>query len=313
MTPEIFISDPTWPYSKAKTAVLTAASAVIREDGPRAATLKNIATRAGITEPAIFRHFDGVDGLFDGLFSAYERIYERSAAAFRAQGKGMAKLREASFALVGDVAASRDFAYVLLNARHVFRGYPELKARIAEHDAKDQGAILACVAEGIKAGEIRSDVDPVSVATSLIGGIQVAAAIWIESGFGFDLLEAFGDRWDDFERMVAAKSQPKPREGKAARERSAAYFPLPGRPRRGARTRPAPSPRRPRRRSRPPARRRRPGRPARESPRRRRSPRRRSPRRRSRRRRARRKVSRSPPDLQKASVPRDLRDGGLHA
>jgi AcrR family transcriptional regulator len=226
MTPEIFISDPTWPYSKAKTAVITAASAVIREEGPRAATLKNIATRAGITEPAIFRHFDGVDGLFDGLFSAYERIYERSAVALRAQGKGLAKLREASFALMGDIAASRDFAYVLINARHVFRGYPELKARVAEHDAKDQGAILACVTEGIKAGEIRSDVDSVSIASSLIGAIQVAAAIWIESGFGFDLLEAFGDRWDDFERMIAAKSSPKPRDGKAARERSAAYFPL---------------------------------------------------------------------------------------
>jgi AcrR family transcriptional regulator len=224
MTPEIFITDPTWPYSKAKTAVLTAASAVIREQGPRAATLKNIATRAGITEPAIFRHFEGVDGLFDGLFSAYERIHERSAGAF--QGKGMAKLRSASFALVGNIAASRDFAYVLLNARHVFRGYPEFKAKVADHDAKDQGAILACIAEGIKAGEIRSDIDPVSIASSLIGGIQVAAAIWIESGFGFDILEIFGDRWDDFERMVAAKSQPRPREGKAARDRSAAYFPL---------------------------------------------------------------------------------------
>ncbi len=226
MTPEIFASDPSWPYTKAKTAVLTAAAAVIREEGPRAATLKNIATRAGITEPAIFRHFDGVDGLFEGLFSAYERVYERSAAVFAAEGKGMAKLREAAFALVGDIAASRDFAYILLNARHVFRGYPELKARVAENDASDQAAVLACLAEAAKAGELRSDIDPVSAASSLLGGLSVSAAIWIESGFGFDLIEAFGDRWEDFERMVAAKPAPRPREAKAARERSAAYFPL---------------------------------------------------------------------------------------
>ena len=92
MIPEIFSTDSAWPYSKAKTAVLAAASAVIREEGPRAATLKNIATRAGITEPAIFRHFEGVDGLFGGLFSAYERVYERSAEAFavRRQGLGQA-------------------------------------------------------------------------------------------------------------------------------------------------------------------------------------------------------------------------------
>jgi AcrR family transcriptional regulator len=227
MTPEIFITDPSWPYSKAKTAVLTAASAVIREDGPRAATLKNIATRAGITEPAIFRHFEGVDGLFLGLFSAYERVYERSAEAFSLEGKGLAKLRQASFALVENMAASRDFAYVLLFARHIFRGYPELKVKVTANDTKDQAAVLACVNEGIKAGDIRSDIDPVSTATALIGGIHVAAINWIESGFAFDLRAVFADRWDDFERMIAAKPVPKSREGRtAARERSLSYFPL---------------------------------------------------------------------------------------
>jgi AcrR family transcriptional regulator len=225
MTPEIFASDPSWPYSKAKTAVLTAASAVIREEGPRAATLKNIATKAGITEPAIFRHFEGVDGLFGGLFHAYERTYGRSAKAFEAEGKGLAKLKEASFALVGDIAASRDFAYVLINARHVFRGYPELKAKIVDNDAKDQGRVLACVNEGMKAGDIRSDVDPVSVAVAVIGGMHSTAVAWIESGFGFDLVEMFADRWDDLERMIAAKPGPKARDSKAARERAASYFP----------------------------------------------------------------------------------------
>jgi AcrR family transcriptional regulator len=227
MTPEIFITDPSWPYSKAKTAVLSAASAVIREDGPRAATLKNIATRAGITEPAIFRHFDGVDGLFEGLFSAYERVYERSAAGFAAEGRGLAKLKSASFALVDNIAASQDFAYVLLFARHVFRGYPELKVQVTENDAKDQLAVLACVNEGIKAGDIRSDIDPVSAASSLIGAIYQASVMWIESGFGFDLRAVYADRWDDFERMIAAKPAAKSREAKAgSRERAQAYFPL---------------------------------------------------------------------------------------
>jgi AcrR family transcriptional regulator len=227
MLPEIFSSDSSWPYSKAKTAVLTAAAAVICEEGPRAATLKNIATRAGITEPAIFRHFDGVDGLFNGLFSVYERIYKRSVEACTAEGQCLEKLRTASFSIIDGIAASHDFAYILVYARHVFRGYPELKAKIYEHDAKDQAYVLDCINEGIKAGQIRSDVDPVSAAVSLLGDISVSALMWIESGFGFDLHEVFSDRWEDFERMVATKSAAKSRESKAAsRERAAAYFPL---------------------------------------------------------------------------------------
>ena len=227
MIPEIFTTDPSWPFTKAKTAVIAAASAVLNEEGPRAATLKNIAARAGITEPAIFRHFEGVDGLFDGLFSVYERISESSASAFAANGKGIAKLRDASATLVGILAASHDFAYTILNARHIFRGYPEFKAKIAANDAKDQARYLACINEGIKAGEIRSDIDPVSAAASLIGSIHSTATIWIESGFRFDLCDAFGDRWDDFERMVSAKPSPKSRESRASsRELAASYFPM---------------------------------------------------------------------------------------
>lgn len=227
MTPDIIASDPSWPYSRAKTAVLSAASAVIREEGPRAATLKNIATRAGITEPAIFRHFDGVDGLFAGLFSVYERVYERSQSIYDGGGRGLSKLREASFACVDKLEESKDFAYILVYARHVFRGYPELKAKVAENDARDQSRILACIAEGLKAGEIRSDLDPVSAAISLIGGLYITAVMWIESGLSFDLREVYSDRWDDFERMVATKPAARSREAKAAaRERSASFFPL---------------------------------------------------------------------------------------
>jgi AcrR family transcriptional regulator len=227
MTPEIFTSDPSWPYSKAKTAVLAAASAVIREEGPRAATLKNIASRAGITEPAIFRHFDGVDGLFGGLFSVYERIYESTSAAFLGEGQGLVRLRAACALLVDNIAASRDFAYILINARHVFRGYSDLKSKVTDNDSRDQARILECINEGIKSGDVRSDIDPVSAAVSLIGSIYLSAVMWIESGFAFDIREVYDDRWDDFTRMIAAKPVAKSREAKAAaRDRAAAYFPL---------------------------------------------------------------------------------------
>jgi TetR/AcrR family transcriptional regulator, fatty acid metabolism regulator protein len=229
MIPEIFASDPSWPYSKAKTAVLSAASIVIREDGPRAATLKNIATKAGITEPAIFRHFDGVDGLFGGLFTVYERIYERAFAVFSSEEDqhGLAKLRKVGSSVAEYLSSSRDFAYILVYARHVFRGYPELKASVSERDAKGQSLVLACINESIKAGELRSDLDPVSIATSFIGALYITAIFWIESGFAFDICEVFADRMDDCVRMVAPKPAAKSREAKASsRDRAESYFPL---------------------------------------------------------------------------------------
>jgi TetR/AcrR family transcriptional regulator, fatty acid metabolism regulator protein len=229
MTSDIILSDADWPYTKAKTAVLSAAAAVIREEGPRAATLKNIASRAGITEPAIFRHFDGVDGLFAGLFHVFERIHQRFDDAYRAEGKGIVRLRAAIRSIVDHLAASHDFAYIVIHARQVFREYPELREKIAELSAKDYKNALACIEEGVKAGEIRSDVDPASIAVSLMGGVYMIAILWIESGYAFDLRQVCGDRWEDVERLFASKPSPRPRETKdsaASKARFAAIFSL---------------------------------------------------------------------------------------
>jgi TetR/AcrR family transcriptional regulator, fatty acid metabolism regulator protein len=227
MIPEIFSTDPSWPYTKAKTAVLAAASIVIREEGPRAATLKNIATKAGITEPAIFRHFDGVDGLFGGLYTVFERIYLRSFKDISsADLRGIAKLRAVGADVAEGLFSSRDFAYILVYGRHVFRGYPELKAKVSECDVRGQTFVLDCINESIKSGELRSDLDPVSVATSFIGALYITAVFWIESGFAFDIREVFADRMEDCIRMVASKPAAKSREAKATARERAAYFPL---------------------------------------------------------------------------------------
>jgi AcrR family transcriptional regulator len=210
MTTEIISRDPSWPYSKAKTAVLAAAAFVIREEGPRAATLKNIAGRAGITEPAIFRHFEGVDGLFGGLFHAYERIYRRFGEAYEGREKGLAKLRSAMLAMVDYLAASGDFAYVLVHATQVFRGYPDLRKKVAEYLEKDQKNAIAAVAEGVRLGEVRDDVDPESLAMAAFGTIFLTTIVWIESAFAFDLREVAERRWEDIEALIARPGVRKP-------------------------------------------------------------------------------------------------------
>ncbi|MGO8693515.1 MAG: TetR family transcriptional regulator [Rectinemataceae bacterium] len=202
MTQEILASDPDWPYSKAKTAVLAAAVAVISEGGPRAATLKNIATRANITEPAIFRHFDGVDGLFGGLFEAFELVHARMENVFEVEERGLERLLKGLFALVDLVAASEDFSYILVHGEHVFRAYSDLHERLGEHRLRQWRKLLACVEEGAAAGKIRRDIDAQSLALAAQGSIHMTILSWIEDDFGFDLREACESRIAMIERML---------------------------------------------------------------------------------------------------------------
>jgi AcrR family transcriptional regulator len=180
--------DPTWPFSKAKTAVVRAAAAVIRESGPRSATLKNIAAKAGITEPAIFRHFDGVDGLFEGMFFVFERLFGTIQASFEVPGKGLDRFVAGCNRTIDAFSRSKDFSYLILHAEHVFRGYPELRKRITELRRMDQASVFGILEEAKALGQLPPGADLKAVAIAFYGAIHFSVHAWIEGEAEIDMV-----------------------------------------------------------------------------------------------------------------------------
>lgn len=193
-----------WPYTKAKTSVLLAAAAVIRELGPRSATLKNIAHRAGITEPAIFRHFDGVDGLFAGLFSVCELFYKKTAQIYAEAKPGvdgyLASTREA----LGLMASFGDFAYLIVNSIQVFSGYEDLKAKTKELRAHDRRFGMEGLIKMHELGELKAGVPVETVGLALMGILHMTMVGWLESEPQFDLVEVGLARISSFLPLVRA-------------------------------------------------------------------------------------------------------------
>ncbi len=187
-------TDPTWPHSKAKTAILRAAAWVIRENGPRSATLKNIAARAGITEPAIFRHFDGVDDLFECLFELFERMFTRLTEAFDREDRGMDRLLGGIDRVGSYFASNRDLAYLILQAEHVFRGYPEFKERLHELRRIDNAKVMTVLVEARDLGQIPADADLGTVGMAFFGIVFLTMFDWMENPGDKDVAAMIGTR-----------------------------------------------------------------------------------------------------------------------
>ena len=114
MSREETIFGDDWPYSKAKSSLLRSAAIVIREKGPRSATLKNVAGKAGVTEPAIFRHFDGVDGVFQSMFVISELFYDKFVSYFDdRKTAGLDRLGAATDKIFATLRDNADFAYLI--------------------------------------------------------------------------------------------------------------------------------------------------------------------------------------------------------
>ncbi|GAB1431855.1 hypothetical protein MASR2M29_04800 [Spirochaetota bacterium] len=176
-----------WPYSKAKTTLLKSAALVIKSQGPRSATLKNIAGKARVTEPAVFRHFEGVDGLFKSLHFVTELYLGFFASCIeKAGGTGLDRI-EAAFAGIADgLAKSNDYSYIIAYPDPVFRQYSELMAKTEKMQAAFQKAIRAVTEEAAAAGQLAPKADAEWVSEALFSVFSQSLALWARDAKGYN-------------------------------------------------------------------------------------------------------------------------------
>lgn len=210
-----------WPYSKAKSSILRSAASVMLETGPRSATLKNIASKAEVTEPAIFRHFEGVDGVFKALFNVVKLYYAKMAAQFEDdEYKGLDRLKLGTDRMTELMTQNASFAYILARPDPVFRQYEELHAGVAESDAVLKAAVASCVREAKSKGQLNAGVDVDTMIGAFVGIMFQSLFAWVENINGYDLqkemrknvqaLAAFIRKPGTEVKIIKQKAAPKP-------------------------------------------------------------------------------------------------------
>ncbi|HOZ72236.1 MAG TPA: TetR/AcrR family transcriptional regulator [Spirochaetales bacterium] len=188
MSKEETIFGDDWPYSKAKSSLLRSAAIVIREQGPRSATLKNISGRAGVTEPAIFRHFDGVDGMFESLHAVAALFYARFTACLEGdEPTGMDRLEAGVSRIFDSLAANADFAYVVAKPDPIFRQYPRLKEKDAGMYASLAEAFTDCFKSAKADGSLLPGADPSALASAALGLFYQVLYAWVDDVEGYSL------------------------------------------------------------------------------------------------------------------------------
>jgi AcrR family transcriptional regulator len=182
---------------------LLAALEVVREEGLRELTTRSIARRSGLTQPAIYRHFSGVDELIRetlGLIRA--RIYERL-------GK-VGEEEDPRRRLVATLGVFRDFAIE----------YPRLYDALflqsgdgmpipSPTDAARSGSIFGLLVERVtecgRAGVLRAE-GPVSTALSLAAHAQGLILLYRQGRFASSdrFAEVYGRSMEDLLKGLEA-------------------------------------------------------------------------------------------------------------
>lgn len=167
--------------------ILEAAIDLIHKKGIQGLTIKNLAKSIGVTEPAIYRHFENKISILNAILDILKQdIGSILSKKLKPDATPLERIEQMfsnhfEFFKMNPAVASVVFA------EELFRNEPSLTKKIAEVIEQNNKAIVATITEGQQRKEIRTDISAENLSTMIMGTLRLFVKRWQLTGYGFDL------------------------------------------------------------------------------------------------------------------------------
>jgi AcrR family transcriptional regulator len=185
-----------------KKQIMDAARKLIMRAGSEHVTVRNMAKEVGISQAAIYRHFRGkaevlsflADSVADGLLHDIDM----------ARNVGFTSVDIIDEILrrhLSRIEQKRGVSFLVL-AEIISFGDKSLNKKVSDHIQVYVGRLRVLLADGVRAGLVRQDIDLAAAALLLFGMIQGLVNIWALNGYKFDLVEKYSELWKVYKRSL---------------------------------------------------------------------------------------------------------------
>ncbi len=191
-------------HTERQQEIISTALDLINEKGIQGLTIKNLSKKLGITEPAIYRHFENkiqilialldllkknTSGIFDAELNSDEPAVRKIERLFAKHFK--------SFSQMPSLAS-------VVFSEEIFRNEKKLIDKISEVIEQNNQTLLTILKEGQQKNEIRTDVDASHLVIFIMGALRLFIKKWQFAGFAFNL-EREGDKLSESVKRLIQK------------------------------------------------------------------------------------------------------------
>ena len=189
-------------FTNRQKEIIVTSIGLIAKNGIQGLTIKNIAGKVGVSEPAIYRHFDskmdillGILSYFrDGMVSALEGISSSQLSSTQ-------KLESIFLDHFKRFTHSPALASVIFS-EEIFQNDKRLSEKVLSIMNLNQGKILAIIQEGQENGEIRADIPEKQLSLIIMGALRIIITRWRLAEFQFDLEEEGTILWNSLKTLI---------------------------------------------------------------------------------------------------------------
>jgi AcrR family transcriptional regulator len=167
--------------------IIETALGLINEKGIQGLTIKNLSKKLGITEPAIYRHFENKIQILIALLDLLKRntsgIFESELNSDEPTVQKIERLFEKHFKSFAEMPSLASVVF----SEEMFRNEELLIGKISEIIEANNKILLTILKYGQQKSEIRSDMDAEHLVIFIMGALRLFVKKWQFSGFAFNL------------------------------------------------------------------------------------------------------------------------------
>jgi len=167
--------------------ILKTSIELIANKGIQGFTIKNLSHAIGISEPAIYRHFESKTAILLAILDNFKEMAGMmSSSITNSENRTIDKI-EILFLNLIEMFIKQPTIISVIFSEEIFKNDIQLKNKIIEIHNLNQTNIERIIDEGLVKGYVRNDLDTSSLALIFMGAFRLLVKRWDLNGYNFNL------------------------------------------------------------------------------------------------------------------------------
>ena len=167
--------------------IIDKAIRLIDQKGIQGLTIKNLAKETGVTEGAIYRHFENKKQILCAILDMFREKLKAFQASARSADSTTYEKIQATLNNLRKLFEANPAIVSVIFAEEIFQNDSELSEKVAELIQENQEFMLAIIQEGKSNRELRGDLDDQIMVSSILGTFRLIVKMWKMEEFSISL------------------------------------------------------------------------------------------------------------------------------
>ena len=187
---------------KRKKQIIDASIKIISEEGIYGFTIKNLAEKVGVSEPALYRHFKNKSDIVMGILDTFEE--ESNFVLSDIEKASLSSIDKISKFFIDrcTLFANKPELAKVMFSECMFQEKPEFSQKMLSIMHKHASEMRKIIIEGQSNNEIKDCVLPIDLFRIIFGSMRLIINQWVMSNYSFDLIIEGQRLWNSIKVLI---------------------------------------------------------------------------------------------------------------